>query len=75
MKTTIKSLGCNEFRFITSNITNETKRVIIVAHRGEEYTHLVCSLELSKKIRSGKPSVIKKLWTTPIGNGLELEAY
>ena len=72
---TIKSLGCTEFRFIPSNLENEDKRVIVIAYRGEEYTHLVCSLELSKKIRSGKQSVMKKLWNTAIGNGLELEAY
>jgi hypothetical protein len=75
MKTTIKSLGCNEFRFIPNNLENENKRVIVIAYREEEYTHLVCSLELSKKIRSGKQSVMKKLWNTAIGNGLELEAY
>lgn len=71
----MKSLGCTGYSFITSNITNETKRVIVIADKGEWTTNLVCSLELSKKIRSGKPSVMKKLVTTAIGNGLELEAY
>jgi hypothetical protein len=75
MKTTMKSLGCNEFRFISNNLENEHKRVIVIAYREEEYTHLVCSEELSKKIRSRKQSVINKLWTTPIGSGLQLEAY
>ena len=75
MKTTMKSLGCNEFRFIPNNLENENKRVIVIAYRGEEYTHLVCSLELSEKIRSRKQSVMKKLWNTAIGSGLELEAY
>ena len=71
----MKSLGCTEFRFISNNLENENKRVIVIAYRGEEYTHLVCSQELSEKIRSAKQSVMKKLWTTAIGNGLELEAY
>lgn len=71
----MKSLGCNEFRFIPNNLENENKRVIVIAYRGEEYTHLVCSLELSKKIRSRKQSVMKKLFNTAIGKGLELEAY
>ena len=71
----MKSLGCNEFRFISNNLENENKRVIVIAYRGEEYTHLVCSLELSEKIRSRKQSVMKKLFNTAIGSGLELEAY
>ena len=75
MKTTMKSLGCTGYSFIHSNIKNETKRVIIIADKEEWTMNLVCSLELSEKIRSGKQSVMKKLWTTAIGKGLELEAY
>ena len=75
MKTTLKSLGCINIGFITSTIENENKRVVIIANRGEDYARLVCSQELSKKIRSRKQSVINKLWTTPIGSGLQLEAY
>ena len=75
MKTTLKSLGCTNIGFIESNIKNETKRVIIIAKKEEEHGYLVCSEELSKKIRSRKQSVINKLWTTPIGSGLQLEVY
>lgn len=76
MKTTLKSLGCTNIGFIASNIENEDKRVVIIAHNKEEWTmNLVCSFELSKKIRSRKQSVINKLWTTPIGSGLQLEVY
>jgi hypothetical protein len=75
MKTTLKSLGCTNIGFIASNIKNEDKRVIIIAKKEEDFAHLVCSEELSKKIRSRKQSVINKLWTTPIGSGLELEVY
>jgi hypothetical protein len=75
MKTTLKSLGCTQIGLIASNIENENKRVIIIAKKEEKQVHLVCSFELSKKIRSRKQSVINKLWTTPIGSGLELEVY
>lgn len=75
MKTTLKSLGCTSIGFIASNLENEDKRVIIIAHKEEWTMNLVCSFELSKKIRSRKQSVINKIWTTPIGSGLQLEAY
>lgn len=75
MKTTIKSLGCTSIGFIPNNLKNEDRRVIIIAKREEDFAHLICSEELSKKIRSRKQSVINKLWNTPIGSGLQLEVY
>jgi hypothetical protein len=75
MKTTLKSLGCTGYSLLQSNLNDHNKRVIIIADKEEWTMNLVCSQELSEKIRSGKQSVMKKLWNTAIGNGLELEAY
>lgn len=78
---TIKSLGCTHYELAsTKNFKDSNKRVVLLIHKDESYTHLVCSKELSDKLRSCKneskfKNLLKRITNLPIGNGLELEAY
>jgi hypothetical protein len=77
---TMKSAGITSFTFANVRHLEDTnRRIILVCHKEEWTTHIVCSQSLSNKLRSCNTprkfkNLVKKMINLPIGNGLELEA-
>lgn len=78
---TMKSLGVTSYELASiKNFMDSNKKVVLLIYKDESYTHLVCSQELSDKLRSCKnesefKNLLEIITNLPIGNGLALEAY
>jgi hypothetical protein len=77
---TLKSVGITSITLASvRNFEDTNRRIILVGHKEEWSTNIVCSQSLSNKLRSCNTSrkfnnLMKKIINLPIGSGLELEA-